>query len=65
VEYALYRAPLLAAILLSGPVRKGDTLDVPVPHPEAWLQVVEWIYTGKGADVREVRENVEYLGGRV
>jgi hypothetical protein len=40
-------------------------LDVPVPHPEAWVQVVEWIYTGKGADVREVRENVEYLGGRV
>jgi len=65
IEYALYRAPLLAAILLSGHVGKGDTVEVPMPYPEVWAEVVVWVYTGRGTMTEILAENVEYLGGQV
>ncbi|KAI5781425.1 hypothetical protein EDC01DRAFT_237350 [Geopyxis carbonaria] len=66
VEYVAYRAPLLAAILLSGHVRKGDLLEIPIPHPDQWPRVVEWIYTGNIGNINpEERENIEYLGGHI
>jgi len=67
IEYALYRAPLLAAILLSGHVRKGDTVEVPVPHPGVWKAVMEWVYTGRGCvvDDKMLTDNLQYLGARL
>lgn len=42
-EYA--RAlPVLAAFMLSGHVRAGDALEMPVPWPEAWEATLAWAY---------------------
>jgi len=66
VTYALHYLPVLAALLLSGHIRKGDTIDLPVPHPEAWAEVVEWVYTGSPAILsHQARENIGFLGGMV
>ncbi|CAI4218529.1 unnamed protein product [Parascedosporium putredinis] len=46
LEYARSFLPVLAALLLSGYVREGDVVDVPVPHPAAWRQTVTHVYTG-------------------
>lgn len=48
-------------------VKRGDTVEIPLPFPEAWEDVVEWVYTGNtGVDVSaEVKEIVEYLGGKI
>ncbi len=51
--------------MLSGHVRKGDTIEIPCPYPEAWAETVGWIYTGKEVVGEKARENLEYLGGRV
>ncbi|TVY14931.1 hypothetical protein LARI1_G008373, partial [Lachnellula arida] len=48
IEYALHYLPVLGALMLSGHVRKGDSIDLPVPRPEAWRDVVSYVYTGKG-----------------
>lgn len=51
---------------MSNQVRVGDTLELPLPHPEAWAETVAWVYTGEEALMTDkVRENVQYLGGRV
>lgn len=63
VEYALHYLPVLAALMLSGHVRKGDSIDLPVPHPAAWHDVVTYIYTGSGTLTSAVRENILYLAG--
>lgn len=67
IEYALYRTPLLAAVLLCEHVERGDVVEIPLPFPEVWEEVVQWVYTGdSGAGVSDkVRETVEYLGGRM
>jgi hypothetical protein len=74
VEYAVFRLPLLGTMLLSGQVFCGDTLQIPLPHPEVWTAVVGWMYTNKvvrlpGLDIHEqaemVRECIEFLGGHV
>jgi len=68
IEYAIYRVPLLGAILLSGFVQKGDTVEVPVPWPEVWEETVLGIYLGGGlaglgeGKVEKVRGNLEFLG---
>jgi hypothetical protein len=40
VTYALHYLPVLATLLLYGHVRKGDNIDLPLPHPGAW---VKWL----------------------
>ncbi|RDW87808.1 hypothetical protein BP5796_03502 [Coleophoma crateriformis] len=65
IEYALHYLPALAALMLSGHVRKGDSIDIPIPHAGAWKEVMLYIYTGEGPITSAVRENVLYLGGRV
>lgn len=49
--------------MLSGHIRKGDVIDLPLPHPEVWSQTVAWIYTGKGEVTSAIGENILYLGG--
>ncbi|KAI5838808.1 hypothetical protein DFP73DRAFT_563255 [Morchella snyderi] len=67
IEYALHRAPLLAAILLSEHVKRGATVEIPLLFPEVWEDVVEWMYTGSsGSNVSaKVRKTIEYLGGTI
>ncbi|SPO02398.1 uncharacterized protein DNG_05071 [Cephalotrichum gorgonifer] len=65
LEYARSYLPVLAAILLSGHVREGDIVDIPIPEPQAWAQAVEHVYTGRGELTKAVRENITYLGGKV
>lgn len=55
-------------MLLCEHVKRGDVVEIPLPFPEVWEEVVEWVYTGAGADAdvsEKVRETVEYLGGRI
>lgn len=63
IEYALHYLPVLAALMLSGHVRKGDSIDLPVPHPTAWHEVITYIYTGSGILTSAVKENILYLAG--
>ena len=68
MDYALRSFPVLGLLMLSGHIRKGDQVDLPLPHPEAWSEAVIWAYTGQGpaGDLSEgARANVLHLGGRV
>jgi hypothetical protein len=49
--------------MLSGHVRKGDAIDLPLPQPEAWSSVISYIYTGKGELTSAMKENILYLAG--
>lgn len=62
-EYALHYLPVLGALMLSGHVRKGDSIDLPIPHPEAWREVITYIYTGKGVMTASMKENILFLAG--
>jgi hypothetical protein len=65
VEYALHYLPVLAALMLSGHVRRGDAIDLPLPHPDAWREAVSYIYMGEGEATAAMRQNILYLAGRV
>lgn len=65
MDYALRYLPALGLLMLSGHIRKGDQIDLPVPHPEAWAEAIAYVYTGLGQPGVKARENVEYLGGVV
>ncbi|KAI9815817.1 MAG: hypothetical protein M1832_005231 [Thelocarpon impressellum] len=64
VEYALHGLPLLAAILLSGKVLKGDTVELPLPKPDVWPEVVRWMYLGDVELTDDMLEDVVYLAGK-
>jgi hypothetical protein len=49
--------------MLSGHVRKGDAIDLPMPHQEAWRETVTYIYTGQGEMSSAMGENISYLAG--
>jgi hypothetical protein len=65
IEYALHYLPVLAALMLSGHVRKYDTIDLPLPHPAAWRETVKYVYTyiGHRSISAAARENIQYLAG--
>ncbi|PBP25890.1 hypothetical protein BUE80_DR003192 [Diplocarpon rosae] len=63
IEYALHYLPVLGALMLSGHVRKGDSIDLPLPAPEAWRDVLAYVYTGRGSLTPAVRENICFLAG--
>jgi hypothetical protein len=65
IEYALHYLPVLAALMLSGHVRKYDTIDLPLPHPGAWRETVTYVYTciGHRSISAAARENIKYLAG--
>jgi len=65
IEYALHYLPILAALMLSGHIRKGDGVDLPLPQPRVWDQVVSYVYTGEGEVSEAMKENILYLGGRI
>lgn len=51
--------------MLSGHIREGDVVDLPLPHPEVWGQTVSYVYTGQGDATEAVKQNIMYLAGRV
>jgi len=65
IQYALHYLPVLAAMMLSRHIKKGDLIDLPLPHPELWYDVLSYIYTGKGEITLGMRENILYLAGSV
>lgn len=51
--------------MMSRQVRHGDTVELPVPHPEVWPETVAFVYTGEEDLVTlPVRENIHHLGGK-
>ncbi|OBT90298.1 hypothetical protein VE02_03355 [Pseudogymnoascus sp. 03VT05] len=65
MDYALKYLPILGAIMLSGYIRRGDTIDIPIPYPEAWSDTVAYVYTGTGAVSDAIKANVAHLAGTV
>ncbi|KAM0516535.1 hypothetical protein ACHAPS_008614 [Verticillium nonalfalfae] len=65
LEYARAHLPVLAALIVSGHVREGDVIDLPLPHPEAWTNTVAYVYTGQGEMTDAIRENILHLAGKV
>ncbi|KAF7902927.1 hypothetical protein EAF00_002829 [Botryotinia globosa] len=65
IEYALHYLPVLAALMLSGHIRKGDSIDLPLPSPEAWVDTIAYVYTGQGEITLAMKENILFLAGRV
>ncbi|KAL2757083.1 hypothetical protein ACRALDRAFT_2026998 [Sodiomyces alcalophilus JCM 7366] len=64
LEYARVHLPVLAALIVSGHIREGDVIDLPLPHPEAWSQTVAYVYTGQGEYTDAIKENILYLAGK-
>lgn len=65
LAYARLYLPALAALMMSGHIKSGDAIDLPMPHPEAWPQTLSYVYTGSGDLTEAVRQNILHLGGRV
>ncbi|KAM0283880.1 hypothetical protein ACHAQH_002262 [Verticillium albo-atrum] len=65
LEYARAHLPVLAALIVSGHVREGDVIDLPLPHPESWSNTVAYVYTGQGELTDAVRDNILHLAGKV
>ncbi|KAH8883629.1 hypothetical protein GQ53DRAFT_623823, partial [Thozetella sp. PMI_491] len=65
LKYARVHLPILAALMMSGHVREGDVIYLPLPHPEAWYQTVARVYTGQGELTDAIKENILYLAGRI
>jgi hypothetical protein len=65
LKYARAFFPVLAALLYSGHIQKGDIIDLPLPYPEAWFQTVAHVYTGQGELTEAMKQNILYLGGKV
>lgn len=51
--------------MVSGHVREGDVIDLPLPFPEAWPATVAYIYTGQDELTHAVKENIVYLAGKI
>ncbi|KAK4100720.1 hypothetical protein N658DRAFT_427065 [Parathielavia hyrcaniae] len=64
IKFARAFLPVLAALLYSGHIRKGDIVDLPLPYPEAWTQTVAHVYTGQGELTEAIKQNIVYLGGK-
>ncbi|KAL6837454.1 hypothetical protein V8C40DRAFT_279324 [Trichoderma camerunense] len=66
IQYARAQLPALAAIIMSGRVRRGDMIDLPLPHPQVWPETIAYVYTGEAQLLTEqTKENILYLGGKI
>ncbi|BFZ54895.1 hypothetical protein PYCC9005_001932 [Savitreella phatthalungensis] len=59
LEALLLRAQPLYRLLLSGHVLKGDTLELHLPHPERFDELVHWLYSGKLPSDSIIRAHVQ------
>lgn len=51
--------------MLSGHIRKGDSIDLPLPSPKVWIDTIAYVYTGQGEVTLAMKENIVFLAGRV
>ncbi|KAL1836872.1 hypothetical protein VTJ49DRAFT_4538 [Mycothermus thermophilus] len=58
LTYARAFFPVIAALLYSGHISKGDIVDLPMPFPEAWTRTVAHAYTGQGELTEPIRQNI-------
>lgn len=65
LRYARAYLPVLAALIYSGHIKPRDIVDLPLPFPEVWPQTVAYVYTGQGELTDAIKQNIEYLGGKV
>lgn len=67
LRYARSQLPALAAVMMMpNRVRRGDTIQLAMPHPSAWPSTAAYVYTGERELLtNDVRENILYLGGKV
>ena len=65
LRYARAYLPVLAALIYSGHIKPRDIVDLPLPFPEVWPQTVAYVYTGQGELTDAMKQNIEYLGGKV
>ena len=65
MQYARSHVPILAALMVSGHVGHGDTIELPLPFPEAWPATVKYIYTGKDEINEAIGQNIIYLAGKL
>ncbi|KAL2017391.1 hypothetical protein VTK56DRAFT_2234 [Thermocarpiscus australiensis] len=65
LRYARAFFPVLAVLIYSDHVHARDIIDLPLPHPEAWVQTVALAYTGQGELTEAIKQNILYLGGKV
>ncbi|KAI8961137.1 hypothetical protein F5Y11DRAFT_357915 [Daldinia sp. FL1419] len=65
LPYARAYLPVVAVLLVSGHIREGDVIYLPMPHAEVWPETVQYVYTGQGELTEAVRENILYLAGKV
>ena len=65
IEIALLRAPLLGRLLLSGHVFRNDMIEIELPYPEVFPDVINWMYTDRmGKKEKEIRECIDVFWGR-
>lgn len=65
LDIARESLPVLAVLMMTGYIRKGDIIDLPMPHPEVWPQTVAYVYTPERIELTEpIKENILYLGGK-
>ena len=62
-EVALFRAPLLGNLLLSGKILRGDIIEIYLPRPEMLYSTLYWMYTGQipFANRKKVEECLSFL----
>ncbi|KAF3063367.1 hypothetical protein CFAM422_010029 [Trichoderma lentiforme] len=66
VQYARAQLPALAAIIMSDRVRRGDMIELALPHPQVWPETIAYVYTGEAQLLSEqTKENILYLGGKI
>ncbi|KAM0460141.1 hypothetical protein ACHAO4_002272 [Trichoderma viride] len=66
LQYARSQLPALAAVMLMDKVKRGDTIELAMPHPSEWPSTIAYVYTGERELLtKKVRENIWYLGGKV
>ncbi|KAJ4862739.1 hypothetical protein T069G_03693 [Trichoderma breve] len=66
VQYARAQLPALAAIIMSDRVRRGDLIELALPHPQVWPETIAYVYTGEAQLLTEqTKENILYLGGKI
>ncbi|KAL7908606.1 hypothetical protein GGI35DRAFT_493674 [Trichoderma velutinum] len=66
IQYARAQLPALAAIIMSDRVRRGDTIELALPHPQVWPETIAYVYTGEAQLLTEqTKENILYLGGKI
>ena len=66
LQYARAHLPVLASIMMSQHVCRGDLIELPIPYPNVWVYTVGFVYTGQEELLTNaVKQNILYLGGKV